>query len=108
MLRDPIERAYSHYLMYIRNGYETQSFSKKLGAYDKSKPREKFHDYIIMPSYYFDSISKYIKLFGRNQIKICIYEEFVSNTEKIVAETLDFLGIDSSLPKNISKKYNDF
>ena len=108
MLRDPIERAYSHYLMYIRNGYETQSFSKKLEAYDKNKPQGKFHDYIITPSYYFDSVSKYVKLFGRNQTKICIYEEFASNTEKIVAEILDFLGVDVSLPKNISKKYNDF
>ena len=108
ILRDPIERAYSHYLMYKRNGYETESFSKKLGAYDKNKPQGEFHDYIIMPSYYFDSVSKYVKLFGRNQIKICIYEEFASNTEKIVAETLDFLGINSSLPKNIGKKYNDF
>ena len=70
--------------------------------------QEKFHDYIITPSYYFDSVSKYVKLFGRNQTKICIYEEFASNTEKIVAEILDFLGVDVSLPKNISKKYNDF
>ena len=108
MLRDPIERAYSHYLMYIRNGYETQSFSKKLKTYDKSSSQGKFHDYIIMPSYYFDAASKYIELFGRNQIKICIYEEFASNTKKIVAETLDFLGVDATLPKNISKKYNDF
>ena len=108
MLRDPIERVHSHYLMYVHNGYETQSFSKKLEAYDKSKSDEKFHNYIIMPSYYFDSVSKYIDVFGRDQIKICIYEEFADKTHKIVSEILDFLCIDSSLPKNITEKYNDF
>jgi hypothetical protein len=108
MLRDPIERAYSHYLMYVRNGYETQSFSKKLELYDKNKSDGRFHDYIIMPSYYFDSVSKYIDVFGREQVKICIYEEFADKTQKIVSEILDFLCIDSSLPKNITEKYNDF
>ena len=108
MLRDPIERAYSHYLMYIRNGYETRSFSKKLELYDKNKSDGRFHDYIIMPSYYFDSVSKYINVFGREQVKICIYEEFADKTQKIVSEILDFLCIDSSLPKNITEKYNDF
>jgi len=108
MLRDPIERAYSHYLMYIRNGYETRSFSKKLELYDKNKSVGRFHDYIIMPSYYFDSVSKYINVFGREQVKICIYEEFADKTQKIVSEILDFLCIDSSLPKNITEKYNDF
>ena len=108
MLRDPIERAYSHYLMYVHNGYETQSFSKKLELYDKNKSDGRFHDYIIMPSYYFDSVSKYIDVFGREQVKICIYEEFADKTQKIVSEILDFLCIDSSLPKNITEKYNDF
>ena len=108
MLRDPIERAYSHYLMYVRNGYETQSFSKKLELYDKNKSDGRFHDYIIMPSYYFDSVSKYIDVFGREQVKICNYEEFADKTQKIVSEILDFLCIDSSLPKNITEKYNDF
>ena len=108
ILRDPIERAYSHYLMYIRNGYETQSFSKKLKTYNKSKSQGGFHDYIIMPSFYFDSVSNYIEVFDKTQIKICICEEFAYNTQKIVAEILDFLNINSSLPKNITKKYNDF
>ena len=61
-----------------------------------------------MPSYYFDSVSKYIDVFGREQVKICIYEEFADKTHKIVSEILDFLCIDSLPPKNITEKYNDF
>tara|TARA_B110000014_G_scaffold264021_1_gene262926 strand:+ start:1604 stop:2452 length:849 start_codon:yes stop_codon:yes gene_type:complete len=108
MLRDPIERAFSHYLMYIKNGYETLSFSKKLENYLESKTKENFHNYIIMPSFYFDSISGYVDMFGREKIKIIIYEEFAKNTEKSVSEILDFLNINTELPTNLTKKYNDF
>jgi hypothetical protein len=107
LLRDPIERTHSHYLKHIRNGYETKPFSKRFAEY-KDDTRGSFHDYIIMPSFYFDSVSKYINVFGDEQIKICIYEEFAKNTKKIVREILDFLQIDSDLPSNINKKYNEF
>ena len=36
LLRDPIERAHSHYLKYIRNGYETEPFSRKIAVYKKN------------------------------------------------------------------------
>ena len=108
LLRDPIERAHSHYLKYIRNGYETEPFSRKIAVYKKNNTQDSFHDYIIMPSFYFDSVSKYIKIFGDKQVKICIYEEFAKNTKKIVTGILDFLQIDSEIPSNINKKYGEF
>ncbi len=108
MLRDPIERAFSHYLMYIKNGYEKISFSKKLEKYLQTETNDNFHNYIIMPSYYFNSVSEYISIFGKDKIKIIIYEEFAKNTEKSVSEILDFLNLDIELPTNLSKKYNDF
>ena len=61
-----------------------------------------------MPSFYLDSISRYIELFKKDKVKIIIYEEFAENTEEAVQETLDFLHIDAELPSNLSKKYNDF
>ncbi len=108
MLRDPIERAFSHYLMYVKNGYENLPFSKKLEKYIENKANDNFHNYIIMPSYYFNSINEYIRIFGKDNVKIIIYEEFAKKTKKIVTEILDFLNLDVELPTNLSKKYNDF
>lgn len=108
MLRDPIERAFSHYLMYIKNGYETKPFSKKFKIYLENKKKDDFYDYIMMPSFYFDSVSQYIKIFGKEKIKIIIYEEFAQNTSDSVYQVLDFLNIKSKPPTNIGKKYNDF
>jgi hypothetical protein len=108
MLRDPIERTFSHYLMYVKNGYENTPFSKKLEKYLDTQTDDNFHNYIIMPSYYSDSVSQYISTFGKDNVKIIIYEEFAMKTEKSVSEILDFLNINGELPKNLSKKYNDF
>jgi len=109
LLRDPVERAFSHYLMYLRDGYESESFSKKLEDYISEKPvTGNFYNYIIMPSYYHESVSRYLNMFGENNVKICIYEEFSANTPKIVEEILEFLGVTSLMPKNIDKKYNEY
>ena len=109
MLRDPVERAFSHYLMYLRDGYETDSFSNKLKDFILKKPTSgNFYNYIIMPSFYHKSITRYLNIFGKKNIKILIYEDFSANTIKIVQEILDFLDISGFMPKNIGKKYNEY
>lgn len=109
LLRDPIERSFSHYLTFIRNGYEKESFSEQLKRYFETKSTQgTFHDYVIMPSFYYDSILRYFEVFGENQVKIWLYEEFSNDTEKIVQEIMNFLDIDSELPKNVGKKYNEY
>ncbi len=109
LLRDPIERSFSHYLSFIRNGYEKESFSKQLQRYFEIKSQQgTFHDYVIMPSFYYDSISRYFEIFGEKQVKIWLYEEFSNDVEKIVKEIMNFLDIDSELPKNVGKKYNEY
>jgi len=109
LLRDPIERAFSHYLMYLRDGYESDTFSNKLKDFISKKPTTgNFYNYIIMPSFYHESIIRYLNIFGEKNVRIWIYEEFSANTPKIVQEILDFLGVLGFMPKNVGKKYNEY
>ncbi len=109
LLRDPIERAFSHYLMFVKNGYETEPFSTQLQNYfNKKLTSERFHNYVIMPSFYYDSVSRYVEIFGANNVKICLYEEFAKNTSEVVKDMLDFLDIETELPKNVGRVYNKY
>lgn len=109
LLRDPIERAFSHYLMFIKNEYETESFSKQIKDYFDNKIKTgRFHDYVIMPSFYSDSISKYVEIFGMKNVRIFLYEDFAKNTQKIVSEILEFLEIKIKLPENVGNIYNEY
>ncbi len=92
LLRDPIERAYSHYLIHVRYNFEKQSFHDALGKilkrYDPLTSNHYLH-----AGLYSKQILRYINTFGKKNIKILIFEEFIQNKRKAVQEVLSFLEI---------------
>ena len=42
---------------------------------------------------YFDDISKFLKVFGSNQVEIIIFEEFSYDSKKVMANILKFLDV---------------
>jgi len=109
LLRDPIERAFSAYLMHKSKGVTKKSFHEIISEGNKRKPgnSNEFRVYLLH-GLYNKQVKKYYDVFGPNRVKVWIFEEFVKNHELIVREVLDFLGIDSNIPKNIGKTYNEY
>ena len=69
ILRKPLERAYSHYLMHISNGSENRSFKEVIQ--EAQKPTT--NDYVrrvIEAGFYNKQILNYQKFFPKKQIKI--------------------------------------
>jgi len=107
ILRDPIERAFSHYLMHLSNGTETRSF--RIVIKDAIKPTS--NDYIrriVEAGFYSKQLQRYKKYFKADQMKILIFEEFIQDTEKHVKEVMEFLNVNEHIPKNIRIKYNQY
>ncbi len=107
LLRNPVERAFSHYKMNNKNGTEPLSFEE---AIDKEKERlfndrnelENNKDHVVknyrLYSYvsrglYDEQIKNWLQYFPLNQILIIRSEEFFENTERVVNEVLNFLHI---------------
>lgn len=42
---------------------------------------------------YTDQVSRYFDVFGRDRVQVIIFDEFVSRTDELYAETLAFLGL---------------
>ena len=76
ILRDPVERALSHYLLLAGLGSENLSFSDAIRKAIKAKPD--YSGRIIETGLYFEQVKRYEKIFGLDQIKIIIFEEFVA------------------------------
>lgn len=108
ILRDPVERAFSSYLYYLRRN-TCNSFSKTI---EKSLQEKLTDDYllhlIINGGFYLKQTKKFIELFGIENVKILMYENFFSQPEKYFSELLLFLKINSSLPKLLNKKFNEY
>lgn len=108
ILRDPVERIYSEYLMLVRLGQSKLSFHKELQKalgknYEETNPQ-----FSLYSGLYTASLKRYLDIFGINQVKIIIFEEFVKHLKETVVDTLRFLNVDSHLNDFKGELHNQY
>lgn len=89
MLRDPVERAYSHYWHLVRSGAAWESFESLL----RRAPAT-----LIQRSCYKDQIVRYLSLFPAQHLKFILFEEFIRDSRRIASDVASFVGADIPLP----------
>ena len=107
ILRDPVERVFSHFLHHrhsLRSSFRKHFLVETNGIGDDKnlKPR------IIDVEPYTENVQRYFKIFGKNQVKIIIYEEWILHPKETVKEILKFLKLDTSLDEFEPEVYNPF
>lgn len=94
ILRNPIERAYSAYNNLVRDGRETLTFRQALNAEkDRVDNRYDMMWHYTAVSKYHESIKHFLKEF--KNVKIIIFEEFISNKESTLRGIFSFLGVEN-------------
>jgi hypothetical protein len=110
MLRDPIERAFSHYLMDVKFGAHDKKSSFYHDLMRSHKSQEKIYDNLRLHvefGMYYEQLKRYFDEFGRQQVKVIIYEEFIQHPEQTVNDVLAFLGVNYTLT-GIKKQHNPY
>lgn len=109
ILRDPVERAFSHYL-----GSDERNIKKSfrdvinsdLKTADIEKPNIKN---ILVWGLYSKQLERYFKVFGKENVKVFIYEEiFPRKINQTIKEILDYLKIDGPIHNFSEKKYQSY
>lgn len=104
MLRDPVEQMYSFHAMRLLNGTEDLDFEQAIAAEPDRRegrrlPRRarntKMYQYRAVASYT-DQVERYFDTFGRENVRIIIYEDFIHNIPAGYRATLEFLELDST------------
>ena len=103
MLRNPIERAFSHYLMDYRLGLTSKSFEEEF----KNQESLNFQQYFLLGNYY-NQVKKYLKVFETKNVHIIWYSDFKQNAEKELQKVIDFIGLKSDFKVDLSKIHNSF
>jgi hypothetical protein len=103
LVRNPVERAFSLYKWMIMEGYEVAyPFEKALELEEERFADESFRihnpeffwDYMyVRSSIYCASIEKYINVFGRDAIKIDLFDDLIANPSDVYNSVCSFLGI---------------
>ena len=115
ILRNPVDRAFSHYQMLVRRGTERRSFEKAIdselqllaGATETSlEDRAQWKDcHYIYKSLYACSLKQWMKLFPREQFLILQSEEFYANPAATLKQVFEFLDL-PDFPLGNYQKYN--
>jgi hypothetical protein len=104
VLRQPANRLYSRYLHLAReNRVPSRDFADCM---DRNSIWWKRND-LIKEGYYYQYLSRYFNLFPRENIRVYLYDEFQNNSEKILAEIYEFIGVDKTFKPDQSVRYNE-
>lgn len=112
LLRDPVERAWSHYRHSVRRGVETLSFEEALTLEDTRLAGETermrrsdydgraFEDFsYVTQGRYAEHLRSWFERFGPQQILVVRSEDMFAEPERTLAAITDFLGLAPWTPR---------
>lgn len=107
MLRNPVERAFSHYLMDLRIGYETADF---MTALKKDMARDPkgwgISNLYVEIGMYAEQVKRFMEVFPEQQRRIYLFDDFKKNPGAVVKDMFAFLGVDTEVAIDYSQKFN--
>ncbi len=112
LLRNPADRAWSLYKWMHQHGYENlPTFSEALAAEEHERFGSKrfrrdngqyYHNFMYFHSgLYCEQIERLFDTFSREQVRVIIFDDFISNTLHEVRATYDFLDVDASFTPSL-------
>lgn len=95
LLRDPIERAYSHYLMDIMDGGPSKPFYDLIiEQFQRGERVFGTGRLYVELGQYSDQVRRYIEAFGHDQVLVLMFEDLVHKPFETVGCVAAFLGLD--------------
>jgi len=108
VLRNPIRRAWSQFLMNLREAKsEASNFIKELQEDHAQDPKGwgVNHQYLELGKYA-GQLKRYFDLFGKENVLPLFFEDYKSHPEEVLKQVCAFLTIDASFEFDFSEKSN--
>ena len=112
ILREPARRAFSLYGWMVREGYEdAETFAEalrrepaRLAAPEFRKNSLQFFlDYLYFQTgLYSGQVRRFLEIFGREHVKIFLFEDFTKRPLEVCREIFQFLGVDDQFTPRVS------
>lgn len=106
MVRNPVHRAFSSYLMEHSVGDEKRSFGSAIHDALTNTDSWQYRAYVAY-GLYINELKKIQHYFPKHNIKVVVLEEFKNAPQQILADIFDWVGIDKSFTPNVAKIHNE-
>jgi hypothetical protein len=106
ILRDPVQVAFSLYLHSLTAGALQDSFRAAIeaslaqqgGKLDICNP-------FLELGLYYEQVRRYLEAFPPGQIRIYLYQEYLAEPARVIADICRFLGVDPTFSPDMSEKH---
>jgi hypothetical protein len=107
ILRNPVERAYSHFLMVRKNDREPLTdFARALEAEEERIKDNWWIGHYKSMGFYHEQLTRYYELFDREQIRVYLYEDFDKDPVAVTQSIFRFLEVNDSFVPDTSRRFN--
>ena len=107
ILRNPVDRAYSHYLHMVRDCRETLSFEDALESEEERKKLGyEFSWHYKTMGLYCAQVQRYLELFGENNVLVVKFEDLLSDKQKVEECLNTFFEVPHGTISLTSEKFN--
>jgi len=97
-IRNPIERAHSAYFSYKFMKPTKQNFMEMIKMHEKIIKEKIFYiNNILESGFYTKNIIRFQEIFGKENVKVIIFEDYIKNTILNINSILNFLGINEKV-----------
>ena len=108
ILRDPAERAFSHYLHMRRDGREPEDdFERALDIEaERIAAGWSWSWHYVQVGFYGLQVERYLDRFDPRQMRIYLYEDLRRDPRGLIRDVLGFLGVDPGFEPDVSARPN--
>ena len=105
VLRNPVDRALSHYLMDVNLGYINVPLLEVINNKDTFK--QHYQEYIEL-GFYEQQIRAYIKQFPDSQIKVVLSDTLYANTAETLKDIYSFINVSTTFITDFETVHNSY
>lgn len=108
ILRNPADRAYSHFSDFRLDGKEHCSDFAQVLQDEETRKRENWHPlwHYKQMGFYYVQLKRYFDLFDRKQIRVYLYEDFKSDPLGLMKNLFHYIGVDETFIPDMSLRHN--
>ncbi len=107
-LRNPVERAFSHFFMEHKLGYVNGPLENIVNRKCNHKYAHLWYQQYIELGLYSGQVKRYLDVFGKDNVRVFIYDEISENIESMILNIFGFLQIDKTYIPALEGKYNTY
>lgn len=107
-LRNPVDRAISHYFMEYKLGYVHVPLADIVFRRTRHPRAALWYQQYVELGFYYEQVKRYLEVFPPEQVKIFIYEEWIANLQEGLRALYEFLQLSTTYLPEGNPRYNPF